>query len=133
MTQLNSNKPCTTRDHVESIEQPGHCVWCGVQMHSDTMPAPAPAPAPAPDPLQVVLGTIWNAIGKGGTLVLTGPNSVVSPGDSQFGATLEPASGEWSANAYGINLGETLVALVADWMRHEQDDAHQAEHDRGEG
>lgn len=129
MNQLNPNKPCTTRDHVESIEQPGHCVWCGHPMHRDT----TPAPAPAPDPTQVVLGTIFDAIGKGGTLVLTGPNSVVVPSDPKFGATLEPASGEWSANAYGNNLGETLVALVADWLRQQQNDQHQAEHDRGRG
>jgi len=128
MDQLNQDKPCTSREHIESIEQPGHCVWCGLAMHRDTMPAPPPA---APDPAKVVLGTIFNVIGEGGTLVLTGPNSIVSPSDPKFAATLEPASGEFSADAYGNNLGETLVALVNDWLRQVQNEQHQAQHDRG--
>lgn len=55
MNQLNTNKPCTTREHVESIEQPGHCVWCGHPMHRDTMPSSAPA-VELPDWSKAALG-----------------------------------------------------------------------------
>lgn len=73
---------------------------------------------------------VFNVIRAGGTLVLTGPNSVISPNDRQFGATLEDARGELSANAIGNELGDCLVGLVREWRRLEQLDEHQAEHDR---
>jgi len=73
---------------------------------------------------------IFNAVRAGGTLILTGPNSVISPNDRQFGATLEDDRGELSANAIGNELGDCLVGLVREWRRLEQLEQHQAEHDR---
>ncbi len=75
---------------------------------------------------------VFEVIRNGGTLVLTGPNSIISPNDRQFGASLEDARGELAANAIGNELGDCLVGLVREWRRLELLDQHQAEHDRAQ-
>ena len=74
---------------------------------------------------------IFNAITEGATLILTGPNSVISPSDNKFGATLEDATGEIDANAYGTSLGDVLIGLVTEWRSKKQLAQHQAQHDSG--
>ena len=157
MKQLNQAKPCTTRDHIESIERPGYCCWCDQPMAGFGLPKQASLaryplaafgaagcpqcgnrssvdrdhaddckrrPSP-PFRLEMhgaegdAVACIFDAIRNGGTLVLTGPNSVVSPSDRQFGATLEDASGQRDANAVGNELGDVLVGLVRSWRRSE--------------
>ncbi len=115
---------------------PPRCNQCGREppTHANGCPKTTAGPvptAPEHDPTKIVLGFIFNAVDAGGTLILTGPNSVVSPHDRMFGGTLEDASGDRSAHAYGATLGEVLVGLVASWQRSEQLDEHQATHDRG--
>lgn len=190
--ELNPDKPCSTREHIDSIDKPGFCVWCdaplkckvcgvskghasdcvmcgtarsriaardaeqlAAQLRAQThdpdgkvkacsecgnlLPLHTTGCPRAPgraqsvtilDPLRAAMLDIAIAIEDGGTLILTGPNSVVSPNDRQYGATLEDAGGELSANAYGLELSDVLVKLVSDWKRQQHLEQHQAEHDR---
>jgi hypothetical protein len=233
MNQLNASKPCSSREHIDSIDKPGYCVWCDTPLkckvcgvskgHASSCPISAaqrrtlqdemratgelPHGIPAgendpgwpegtpehiqrgdfigpPDARQVaavqatrprqpgctacgaVFGSnincvacragarlvgggqphegpellqtghalllVFDAIRAGATLVLTGPQSLVSPEDPKFGASLEDRSGEISANAYGNELTDTLVALATDWQKETQLAEHQAAHDKGQ-
>jgi len=79
------------------------------------------------------MACIFEAITQGATLILTGPNSVVSPSDSKYGATLEAASGDPDAHAMGNSLGDALVGLVRAWRRAAELEQHQVEHDNPRG